>query len=285
MNLRTMLLRAYDIVEGQFIRFDKKLVRRTKNLRLVPSIADRRGGQRAYGEWCCFIGIFQSLLHLHLARKHDNEILDIGCGTGILGIAAEPFIGDNGHYTGIDVSKQCIEFCKRHYPADSFRFQHLDYVNALYAPQQIEEVKKWDVADESIDMVTALSVWTHLQEDDAVFFFSEIDRVLKPKGKAIVTFFLLDSCYYNSLEARSNEPGKYHNTPQDRWIFGIPCSESRDWFYPQWVAQPEEAIGVTPSGIQTLLMDTKLSLIETYVGNWKEVPGVFFQDILVFAKE
>jgi predicted SAM-dependent methyltransferase len=64
-------------------------------------------------------------------------------------------------------------------------------------------------------LVTALSVWTHLNEADARFYFKEISRVLKPDGKAIVTFFLLD---------------------------------------------------------------------EQYPGNWKETPGAFFQDVLIFAK-
>ena len=129
---------------------------------------------------------------------------------------------------------------------------------------------------------TALSVWTHMNEDDAVFYFGEIDRVLQAGGKAIVTFYLLDDLYHSSVNTWSEQMGRYNNSYQNSRIFNTPSSQSRNWFHPDWAAQPEETIGVTPAGIQTMLDATRLSLVETYVGNWKEVPGVFYQDILVF---
>jgi SAM-dependent methyltransferase len=134
------------------------------------------------------------------------------------------------------------------------------------------------------DFVSALSVWTHLNEEDARFYLSEVHRVLKPNGKAIITFFLLDELYEQGVDMRSPRQGRYHMTSQDRWIFDRPAYGSDAWFHPAWVRLPEVAIGVTRAGLDRLLSSSGLELVEYYPGNWKETPGPFFQDVLVFRK-
>lgn len=125
---------------------------------------------------------------------------------------------------------------------------------------------------------------THLNEDDAQYYFEEISRVLKPTGKAIITFFLLDETYKKTLDSRSNKEGKFHRTSQDRWIFDQPAYHSTMWFHLAWAKIPETAIGINEAGIDKLLASSDLQLIEQHVGNWKEVSGMFFQDILIFQK-
>jgi SAM-dependent methyltransferase len=284
MNARNALKGVFGIAERAYLRFDKRLIRGARNLRLVRDITNRWGGRISYGEWCHVIGVFQTLIFHHLREKTNNHILDVGCGTGFLGIASEPFLGNEGIYLGIDVIRRNIEFCKKHYPRGSHAFHHLDVRNPTYAPEQKAGKENWPVADESMDMVTALSVWTHLNEEDATFYFREVGRVLKSGGRSILTFFLLDDHYYAGLENRSDAPGRYHTSSQDRWIFDTPCSQSGHWFHRRLVEQPEDAIGVTPAGTDMMLEGTDLALTTTYIGNWKEVPGVFFQDVLVFEK-
>jgi SAM-dependent methyltransferase len=262
------------------------MIRRTRNLRLMPELSQRQApGRPSYGEWCYLVGIFQTLLRTIIKKDTDNNILDIGCGTGIMAIASEPFIGDKGNYTGIDVRREDIEFCRQHYPARTFSFIHLDVSNQVFAPNQNGGKMKWEIADESIDIVTALSVWTHMNEDDAVFYFHEVNRVLRPGGKAIITFYLLDDLYHVSVNNWTEQLGKYNNSYQNSRIFNTPSSDSKNWIHPDWAVRPEETIGVTPAAIQTMLDGTRLSQTETFVGNWKEVPGVFYQDVLVFEKK
>ncbi|MGK0307336.1 MAG: hypothetical protein ACI8RP_000288, partial [Urechidicola sp.] len=59
---------------------------------------------------------------------------------------------------------------------------------------------------------------------------------------------------------------------------------SKDWYYPEQLKIPENAIGVTKKGMSLLLAKSGLKMVNYYNGNWKEEPGVYFQDILIFEK-
>ena len=107
--IKKILRSGYGLLESIFISIDKRLLRRTRNLRMIPNIKYRRGGKVSYGEWTYVVGIFQTILNIQLGSKTNNRILDIGCGTGLLGIASEPFLGDEGKYIGIDILNDNIE--------------------------------------------------------------------------------------------------------------------------------------------------------------------------------
>jgi SAM-dependent methyltransferase len=227
-------------------------------------------------------------MFIYLDNKDGNKILDVGCGTGLMGIASEPFLGRDGRCVGIDVMKRNIDFCRNHYSSLPFEFIHLNVNNPAFAPSQKSKKLPWPLDRSSFDLVTALSVWTHLNEEDALFYIKEVSRVLKPGGKAIITFFLLDEVYQKSLGVRSKKVGKYHMTSPKKLIFDQPAYGSDAWFAPKWAQEwghvPEAAIGITDAGLNRLISLAELELIEHYQGNWKEVPGVFFQDVLVFKK-
>lgn len=275
---------VYRLIDLIYIFLDRKCVLRTKNICLIPGAKNRTGGKYSYAEWAQVIGIFQTLIYLNLNKKEDNRLLDVGCGTGILGIASAPYLGENGSYTGIDVGKKEIAFCRTHYPSNRFHFISLDLNNAAYAPDQKKTRKKWMLDSNSFDLVTALSVWIHLNQEDAAFFLKEVSRVLKPGAKAIITFFLLDELYQQSLSLRTKAKGRFHMTLQDEWIFDQPAYDSDICFCPKWAEIPELAVGMTIEGLHRILLSTDLQLIDFYPGNWKEIPGLYFQDVLIFQK-
>jgi len=178
-----------------------------------------------------------------------------------------------------------IAFCRRHYRGRQFEFVHLPIYNEQYAAGQARERVRWPLANATFDMVTALSVWTHLNEDDAVFYVKEINRVLRPGGRALITFFVLDDAYRQSLPLRTERAARYHATDKRWWVFDKACSGSGEWFCPTWATCPEVATGVTPRALEMIVQATALRHVLTYPGTWKESAGVYFQDVLVFEKQ
>ena len=274
----------YRSLDNLYRKFDKIHIRRTRNIRLIPGYVNRKGGKLSYAEWAHVIGIFQTIIYQTFEGQGNKDVLDVGCGTGLLGIAAEPMTSPKGSYLGIDVMKYDIDFCRKHFKNGNYRFIHFDVANPTYAATQDENLKPWPIEDESRDLITALSVWTHLREEHAIYYFKEVARVLKKGGKAIITFFYLDESYEASLPLRSDTTGRYHSTNQLNWIFDESAYGSKNWFTPKWTKAPEDATGISKEALNTLLAESGLKLVKYYPGNWKETPGVFFQDILIFEK-
>lgn len=90
----------------------------------------------------------------------NPKILDVGCGTGANLEMLEKF----GRAEGVDVSDEALEFCR---------------AKGLKAHKGLAE--KLPFADESFDLVTALDVVEHL--DDDVAGLREMRRVLRSGGK------------------------------------------------------------------------------------------------------
>jgi SAM-dependent methyltransferase len=290
MILRSILkklvqMAPYDVLDEVYVPLDKQHVRRTRNIRLIPGQDSRRGGKYSYAEWGHVIGIIQTLLFIHAERRENLSILDVGCGTGLVGIASEQLLGNGGRYVGMDVMQKDIQFCRGQYPAANFEFIHFDAKNPAYAPTQAETKANWNVESAKFDVLIALSVWTHLNEEDALYYIKEVSRVLKPGGKAIITFFILDDAYRESLPIRqAGQKGRFHNTTQDKWIFDTAAYASKDWLCPKWAQVPEDATGITSAGFERLVKESGLERIAYYPGNWKEKPGLYFQDVVVFQK-
>lgn len=98
---------------------------------------------------------------LNVTRPH---ILDVGCGTG----ANLEMLSQFGDAEGVDVSQDALAFCLE---------RGLANVN-------LGAAEKLPYEDESFDLVTALDVVEHLDDDAAGL--KEMHRVLKPDGRALL---------------------------------------------------------------------------------------------------
>jgi Methylase involved in ubiquinone/menaquinone biosynthesis len=117
---------------------------------------------------------------VELARLAPYEaVLDVGCGTGSLALAAKARVGAGGTVHGIDASKEMIEQAsrkaqRRRVPVD-FR---IATVEALPFP------------DRSFDVVFSTLMLHHLPRPLRRACASEIARVLKPGGRVLMADFL-----------------------------------------------------------------------------------------------
>ncbi len=93
----------------------------------------------------------------------ELRILDVGCGTG----ANLEMLAQFGGSEGVDVSDEALEFCRQ---------------KGLKVHKGLAE--ELPFADESFDLVTALDVVEHL--DDDIAGLKEIRRVLKKDGKTLI---------------------------------------------------------------------------------------------------
>lgn len=249
----------------------------------IPLPEDRGGGlgTTTYSEWCYTIGIFQSLLFQNFPQR-PIRMLDVGCGVGRLYLAVKPYLTPDDSYQGIDVGKSFIEICKRNYEADNVRFQYTEASNGYYAKDSSGGPRPWPFEDGSFNFVTALSVWTHLREEDWTFYLKEVGRMLQPGGRAVISFFILDDLY--RPERKSARTSAFYPQPENKWIFDAPAYDSEHWKYPSWADVPEVATGVPKDIFDKIVGEAGLKTVRYLPGQWKDQPGFFFQDVAIFER-
>lgn len=110
-------------------------------------------------------GLARSLVRLGMPTDRKPDLLDLGCGPGAL--LSE--LADEATATGADFSPLALEFCRERGIA---RLARAD-------AQAMPFVKH------SFDVVTALDILEHVEDDDAAF--DEIFRVLRPGGTFVMS--------------------------------------------------------------------------------------------------
>jgi ubiquinone/menaquinone biosynthesis C-methylase UbiE len=107
--------------------------------------------------------------------KAGDRVLEVGCGTGTLSLAAKQKVGPTGKVDGIDVIPQMIELSRR--KADkagadiTFQLGSIDEI-----PFQANQ----------FDAVMCSFMIFHMSEDVRRRGIKEIQRVLKPEGRFVV---------------------------------------------------------------------------------------------------
>jgi ubiquinone/menaquinone biosynthesis C-methylase UbiE len=134
---------------------------------------------------------------INVGGLHPAEVvLDIGCGTGRMAIPLLNYMSPAGRYLGFDISKKAIDWCRRTFADrnDKFTFHYANIHNAEYNPRgNISATEyKFPCGDSEIDFAFATSVFTHMRRAEVMHYLAEIRRVLKPNGRAMLTFFILD---------------------------------------------------------------------------------------------
>jgi demethylmenaquinone methyltransferase/2-methoxy-6-polyprenyl-1,4-benzoquinol methylase/phosphoethanolamine N-methyltransferase len=103
------------------------------------------------------------------------DILDVGCGTGSLAVAARHDLGDEGNVVGIDPSSNMIDLARQ--KAEKAGVQ-VDF--------RVGVIENLEFEAETFDLVLSSLMMHHLTDELKERGLQEIKRVLKPGGRLLI---------------------------------------------------------------------------------------------------
>ncbi|MDB5121044.1 MAG: methylase involved in ubiquinone/menaquinone biosynthesis [Sphingobacteriales bacterium] len=207
--------------------------------------------------------------------KETDNVLDVGSGIGRMAIPLASYL-KTGTYDGLDIVEKGVNWCNNKiapkYP--NFKFIHANVFNKEYNPNGIIIAAdfKFPYADNHFDFVFLTSVFTHMLVNDMENYLSEIVRVLKPKGKCLISYFLINE---NSIKLIKN--GK--STLDFDCNCGVYRIEDKN--------VPESAISYDEEFILRAFENNELQIISPiYYGSWcgRDV-FTSYQDIIIAEKK
>jgi len=207
----------------------------------------------------------------------DASVLEVGCGVGRDAIQLTEHLSSEGTYVGIDIIRPSIEWCQANitprYP--NFTFHYLDIKSQIHNPGGSLRVRdvKLPAPSASVDRIILQSVFTHMFYDDIIHYLKEFRRILKPGGKVVTSFFVIDEESQKMIKASGGDPA-FNLT------FAFPYGEGcfiNDERY------PEGAVAFTVPRLQQMLVKSGMVLDQPiHPGFWSGRQGVTDgQDIAV----
>jgi SAM-dependent methyltransferase len=205
----------------------------------------------------------------------NHRVLDVGCGCGRMAVPMIPFLKDTGEYWGFDIVPAAIEWSRSHITAHHprFHFDVADIYNKLYNPggKTLSLEYRFPHADNFFDFTLLTSVFTHMLAADMEHYLAEISRTLKPGGRCMISFFLLNAEARGLMAAGNANPTFDHPQPG--------CTISN----PEY---PEAAVAYDEPRVRKLLAQHGLRLIEpVHFGSWcGRATHLNYQDIILATK-
>ncbi len=120
--------------------------------------------------------IVRNLIQRYVGLQQLAAILDYGCGPGFLIEALLERLNPEQKVCGLDFSQASAALVDE-------KFSHHPSYGGTFWAQSLPS----DYKDNSMDMVIALEVIEHLEEDKLISTFEELRRILKPRGHVVIT--------------------------------------------------------------------------------------------------
>jgi SAM-dependent methyltransferase len=165
---------------------------------LIPPVElMREEGIDVIEEWFRWSEEWSMLLRIYGRITRSSSVLEIGCGLGRVAFPLRYLLAASGSYDGFEICEKKVRFLQgsfqRAYP--NFRFTWADIHNTYYNPNGAiaPAAYPFPYASNSFDIVFAASVFTHMLPDAVGHYFAEAARVLRPGGRCVFSFFLLDN--------------------------------------------------------------------------------------------
>ena len=224
------------------------------------------GGFQALGEE--FFAYLKDLCRL----RPEESVLDVGCGSGRMAVPLLGYLDGRGRYVGFDIAPKLIRWCSGHISRRNanFTFHLADIFNKHYNPRGACPASQYrfPCSDQSVDLVLATSVFTHMLADDVRHYLREIRRVLRPGGRGLLTHFILNP---EAEAAASRAPAALQ--------FRFPLSDC----FTIDAEVPEFAVAFAEATLRAMYAEAGLRIVEPIrFGGWSGRPGgLSFQDIVL----
>jgi ubiquinone/menaquinone biosynthesis C-methylase UbiE len=207
--------------------------------------------------------------------KPNDRVLDIGCGAGRMALPITRYLNSQGSYEGFDIVKELVDWAKHHitphYP--NFRFQLANIYNSCYNPKGKYRGTEYTFPykNKEFDFIFLTSVFTHMLPAELENYLAEIARTLKPGGKCLVTFFILNETVHQLiLDKKSTFQFAY--TFEDCRIDNTEV--------------PEAVVGYEEEKLKGLFTANDFDVESINYGNWSgRKDFLSFQDIIVLKKK
>jgi len=218
----------------------------------------------------------------------DAAVLDMGCGPGRLAAPLTRYLDpDRSRYEGFDVMPRSIRWCSKaispRHP--NFHFQVADLHNAQYNPDGSQAACDYDFpyGDADFDVAVAASLFTHLRPFEARRYLQEAARVLRPGGRLLGTWFLLND---ESRELVAEGRARQGVFSEKQGALELrKFSDERGYEFASPHAEvPEHMILVDDGLVRSTYERAGLRIVEAHYGRWagrEGGPEQFGQDLLV----
>jgi SAM-dependent methyltransferase len=210
--------------------------------------------------------------------RRESAVLELGCGHGRTARGLLDYLRSPGRYVGIDVDSFRIEDAKGRLEAryPNFQFVWADVYNRQTNPSAATKAAayRFPLDDNTFDVIYAASLFTHLLPEEAEHYFREAARVLKPHGRCLFSFFLLD---------RYRGPG---TTISPLYVFEHPLA-NHEGVAVRDPECPDEAIAYREDVIERAAQDAGLRVVRFIPGLWTNSEGwaVNEQDLVVLERD
>lgn len=210
----------------------------------------------------------------------ETEVLDIGCGVGRIAVALTLTL-ETGTYKGFDIVPAGIAWCQREITPrhPNFTFDLADVRNRQYnADGEVPaEAYTFPYESDSFDLAIASSVFTHMRPDGTRRYLEETARVLRPGGRLVCEFFMLDSGALEALAAGRTAFALDHEF----------TDESGTAFMGSHQRVPEYNVGLHERDVRRFAAEVGLEFAGIEFGRWSGRaggPDGRFQDFVTLDK-
>jgi SAM-dependent methyltransferase len=242
---------------------------------LVPAVAEMFDGPASLEEFKAngeeFLDIYKNICGL----QPDETMLDVGSGIGRKTIPLTAYLNASARYEGIDIATAGIDWCRQtitpRFP--NFHFQRIDVRNGQYNPSGTcpPSEYRFPFDDSTFTFVMLGSVFTHMMPGDVEHYLSEIFRVMAPRSRCLISYFLLnDESRPLIANGRST----------------IDFKIVRDGYRTISAEVPEHAVAFEESVITSLYDRRGLKIVRRDYGSWcGRDEFLSYQDLVLAVKE